>query len=236
MLIGDILRRARRAADDTVQPYYTGDPDMLSYMSQAEKDLARAGRLLREVRTWTTEADEKWIAERGDDGLSAEIVEVVAAKILVGTQWLPLGIHGRGTKNEVHGVVNDYNLVYTSAETTSTHRPSSLLLGRRTGYIQLVPTPDDAYTIEVDLFVLPTNELTAARTYLPPEVPDEWHYALEHGTAFYAMSNSSSEQYDPSRFQTVTGLWERAKADARAGSRQQAMDAGEVGFHGNGLW
>jgi hypothetical protein len=216
-----LLRLARRAADDTVTPYFTSDADFFMFLAAAEEEFARETRCLREVVTVNVAAGEPRILYTSFPPL----VEIRSAAI-VSPRYAQLKVVGSlaGSADNV-----------LARRSGVPGQPREVVKGRSKSFIELVPTPDVDYTLEFDVIHLPTEPISGNSSY--PEIPEEWHMYLPLGAAHLAMKEVEDEEYfNPQRYEAIVGKWASILMQATARITGASDDAATMPFHGNDLW
>jgi hypothetical protein len=207
---------------------------MWEYLSEAERTLAVVGRLLREVKSYTLSAGQKWI--RLVD--IPEVIELRSSQLAVGGRYYPLKIvdaQARDADVPSLGSDTDYGEVSTSlASNAGTGRPRAIVVGRRTNHLELVPASDGIYTVELALVTYPPVRIDAADVY--PTIPERYHPDIAIGAALFAIDGSESEHFNQPRVQSLGIAWQRAQIRASQETAVQQRDAGTVQFNGSGLW
>lgn len=229
-LIGaELLVRTRRLAEDLAEPYYILDEEMYSYITDAERELAVAGRLLRDVHEYSVVKDDKWIAI----GTSPEVLEIRKAELVDsnGTRY-KLNLKGTLDTMDSSSVDEDYGYVSEVAQTTKS-RPRTLIFGERTGYFKLHPTSNASYTIEAFRTLYPTAAIDGDDD--TPSVAERHHAALPIGAALRALQAAETEFFLPDRIQHLEIAWNRALFRAAEETSQISRDTPIVTFS-NDLW
>ena len=223
-----LLERARRHADDTVTPYFISDTEMYEYITEAERALAVAGKLIRDVATLTVGANDRWLAIPS----TPEIIEMRTAVLVdsSGNRY-KLKINGTMDSEPVGNVDDDYGFLRSDSKLTP-GRPKAIVLGKRTGYAELSPTANDDYTIEISTIVYPANYIEGA--YDEPTIGERHHQAIAIGAALYALEGSEHEHLQP-KLQSLGAAWTRALGRAAEESGQYTREASLVQFT-NDMW
>jgi len=225
-----LLSRARRHADDTVEPYFISDVEMYQYLSEAERALAVAGKLLRDVEEYSVALNQRWVRLPA----TPEIIEFKDAVLAdaSGNRW-PLKT--RGTMDVPSSVADykddDYGLV-SSTEKLTPGRPRTLIFGKRTGYIELSPVSNGAYTIEASIIIYPKFELELATD--EPSIAERHHGAIPIGAALFALEGSEHEHLRD-KISSLDTAWQRALFRAAEEDARTSRDAGVVQFN-NIFW
>lgn len=224
-----LLDRARRHADDTVEPYFISDTEMYQYISEAERALAVAGRWLRSVQEYTLAADDRWLKLK----TTPELIEIRDAVLIDSAanryDMKFLGTLDRApTSSESRDF--DYGIVNYS-DKLSPSRPSALILGKRSNYAEIAPVSDGAYTIELSVIHYPYEIEGPADE---PSIPERHHQAIAIGAALFALEGSEHEHLS-SKISSLGSAWQRALVRAAEESGALNRDASVVQFS-NDLW
>ena len=225
---GQLLARARRLADDTADPKYISDLEMFLFLTEAERALAVAGKLIRDVIEFPVKENDRWIP-------LAEYPEVLefrkAVLIDAGERRYDMRLQGTMDFTDSTSDRNDYGLI-TQSEKQKPGRPRSLVFGKRTGYFELIPIPNAAFTLEASLIFYPRNPIESASD--EPSIPERHHPAIPIGAALMAMQSVENEHIQ-SKVQGLERAWQMALVKAAAESGAISRDASGVRFS-NDFW
>lgn len=224
-----MLARARRRADDTVEPYFISDEEMYQYITEAERNLAVAGRWLRSVQEYTLAKDDRWLRLKA----TPELIEVRDAVLVDNANRYSLKLIG--TMDQAPTAGSSYNDDYgflRNSDRLVPGKPSAIVLGKRSGYMELAPVSDRAYTIELSVIHYPTYEIERATD--EPSIPERHHQALAIGAALYALEGSEHEHLS-AKVSSLTMAWQRALIRASEESGNLQHDVSVVQFS-NDLW
>ena len=223
-----LLQRARRHADDTVEPYFITDKEMYEYLTEAERALAVAGKLLRNVSTLDVIDHERWLRIP----TTPEIVEL-RTSILIDTSQNRYKLRIIGTMDDpsTSNMDEDYSFLQPN-DRLSPGRPRAIILGKRTGYAELSPIPNAAYTLEISTIDYPTNYIENA--FDEPTIGERHHQAIAIGAALYALEGSEHEHLD-AKLTSLGAAWDRALTRAAEESGHYNREASVVQFT-NDMW
>lgn len=230
-----ILSRARRYTDDISEPYLVDDTEMYIWITEAERALARAGKLIRDVIQYsvtayasTSETGSRWI----DIGKAPEIIEVKLATLITsGGARYPLGIYGQNDFSPVIDSEDDYGIVSIVDQLTP-GRPQSIYFGRKSGYFEVLPVPNVAYTIELDAITYPQNPIESA--FDEPTIDERFHQYIPIGAAVMALEGTDDEQLQD-RARELDRAWNAALLKTEAEGAVMHRDMTPVKFS-NCLW
>jgi hypothetical protein len=226
-----LLERARRHADDTVEPYFISDTEMYLYITEAERALAVAGKLLRQVKEYSVTADDRWVSM----GAVPEVLEFRDAVLVdANSNRYPLKLIGTLDTSESNAGATNYDYgvsVYTEKLTTG--RPKALVLGKRSNFFELSPPANASYTIEASLLVYPSFGIEQA--FDEPSIPERHHQAIAIGAALYALEGSEHEHLNH-KMSSLGAAWQRALSRAAEESGIINRDAGGPVQFSNILW
>jgi hypothetical protein len=226
-----LLERARRHADDTVSPYFISDTEMYQYISEAERALAVAGKLLRSVEEYTISRNDRWLKLRATPEL-IELRDVVLADSsgnryplrLLGTLDTPPTV--RDSSNYDYGVTH-------AGDTLTPGKPKALILGKRSGYVEVSPPANASYTLEVSVVHYPRYEIELAAD--EPSIGERHHQAIAIGAALFALEGSEHEHLKH-KLDSLGAAWQRALIRAAEESGAMNRDAGGPVLFSNELW
>jgi len=225
-----LLARARRHADDTVEPYFLDDTEMYQYISEAERALAVSGRWLRSVIEYNISKDDRWLSL----GSSPELIEVRDG-VLVDSDAnrYPLSFLGTidyaPTASESRS--SDYGNITHSGK-LKPGRPTALVLGKQTNQAELAPVSNGEYTIELSVIHYPKYGIELETD--EPSIPERHHQAIAVGAALFALEGSEHEHLNH-KISSLNAAWQRALIRASEESGNLNHDHGTVHFS-NDLW
>lgn len=224
-----LLARARRYTDDMIEPYYTSDEDMFLYLSEAERELAVAGKLLRDVRNYNITENMRWLNLREDP----EILELRTATLIDygNRRWEMLL---RGTMDEppaTRSYYDDYGAVSVSTMLTP-GRPQTVSFGKRKDFVELVPPADAEYTLETTVVLYPSYPIEKPKDV--PSIPERHHPAIAIGGALRSLDATKHEFAAP-KIQNLEVVWQRALIRAAEEAGGINRDASVVRFI-NDMW
>jgi hypothetical protein len=226
-----LLERARRHADDTVEPYFISDSEMYQYLTEAERALATAGKLLRSVEEYTISEDDRWVRIRP----IPELIELRAVTLVdsSGNRY-PLKLLGTlDTPPSARESSNyDYGLTY-AGDTLTPGRPKALVLGKRSDHIELSPPANATYTLEVSVVHYPKYDIE--RSADEPSIGERHHQAISIGAALFALEGSEHEHLR-NKIESLNAVWQRALMRAAEESGIMNRDAGGPVYFSNDLW
>lgn len=222
----ELLLRARRFSDDLVEPYFTDDTTMYTYLSEAEREIASVGRMMRKELTFAVSGDQRYI----DYSTEAEVIELRTADLLDESEnkW----------RLKLQGVMEltgdntryDYGL---STAVLKTGRPTSLIFGRIPDNFELTPLPDKSYTLSVNVITYPDEPIAASGGY--PSIPDRYHAMIPIGAAVRAVESYTPDVDAQARLASLNQQWAKAVERTRRETAIISRDSGNVQFS-NELW
>jgi hypothetical protein len=225
-----LLARARKYADDFVEPYFTPDDEMYLHISEAERQLALAGKLIRDVRRYKARADKRWL----DLTEEPEIMEFRTAWVEIpgATQRFELLLRGvMDSSPAISSFYDDYGAT-ASAGSLRVGRPQMLRFGTRTNYAELVPIPDKDYVIEAAMVFYPESPIAAAGDF--PQIAERYHAHIPVGAALLAME-AMKHEYPPQKIQNLETAWQQVLFRVQKESGEMNRDASVVRFT-NDMW
>lgn len=224
----DLLARARRYADDSTAPYYISDTEMYTWITEAEKALAVAGKLLRDVREYSIEESDRWVRIPN----CPDIIEFKKAVLIDsnGTRF-PLKLYGTMDSSPLTEDDEDYGMVSITSQLTE-NRPEALFFGKRTNYFEVSPVANADYTVEAQIVQYPAHAIE--NSFDEPTIGVRHHPAIAIGAALMAIQGSEDEHFLP-RVQNLERAWQQALLRAAEESGAFMRDASVVEFR-NDLW
>jgi hypothetical protein len=229
MTAGQLLARARKYTDDLISPYFTTDEDMYLYLSEAERDLAVSGELLRDIRNYRVTADMRWLSLKTDP----ELLEIRTA-VLINSSDQRWDLFLRGTMDQppaMDTAYDDYGAMPSSSQLVR-GRPQIMSFGKRANYAELIPYADAAYTIEATVVLYPASTLAASGDV--PSIPERHHAAIAVGAALKSL-DATRHEFAPQKIQNLDIVWQRALLRAAEEAGRVNRDSSTVKFN-NDMW
>lgn len=218
-----LLERTRRLSDDSVEPFLISSEELYTYITEAERALAVAGNLLRDVVTFRVAEGARWIK-------MSEVPEVLEFRraVLIDEnerRW-DLRLQGGMDYTPTTGSHNDYGLV-SQSDKLQPGKPKALIFGKRTGYFEVSPVSDAEYTIEANLVLYPSYPIESEGD--EPTIPERHHSAIPIGAALMSIRSVENE-HTQAKVQYLERAWQQALMKASAESGAVSRDASAVQF------
>lgn len=221
-----LLQRVRKFIDDNVVPYLHSDEELYQYLTEAERELALNGRLLRRTLTLSTIAEESWVTLPD----APEIIEFRRAEVVDGSHRYPLRL--QGTMDTFQSTISDYGQVFGVSSSTR-GRPHILVFGRYTDRIELLPTPDKIFQIEASVLVYPEEPIVSYTTQVT--IPVRHEAAVPIGAALRAIEADPFFDHNSNKLQTLANAWQQALIRAAQETGAISREASPVQFS-NEYW
>lgn len=222
----DLLSRVRKYIDDAVVPYNTEDALLYDFLTEAERELALNGRLIRKVLKLRTVADSAWVLLPE----APEIIEFRRAEILDGTNRHPLRL--QGTMDTFQHSSADYGQLLP-VNSNLRARPATLVLGQDTDRIMAYPTPAEVYTIEVSAIIYPEEPITASTEQV--SIPTRHQAAVAIGASVRAIEADPFFDNNSNKLQSLAAAWQQALVRAAQETGAISREASPVQFS-NDYW
>lgn len=224
-----LLARVRKHTDDIAEPYYTSDEDMYLYISEAERELAVAGKLLRDIRNYKVAAGTRWLNLRTEP----ELLEFRTAVLIDSgnRRWEMQLRGGMDLPPAIRSYYDDFGALAASSQLIP-GRPQVLAFGKRTDIIELLPMADYDYTIEAAVILYPDSPIAKASDV--PVIPERHHPAIAIGAALLSLDAMEHELAAP-KIQSLEIAWQRALLRASEEAGHINRDAAPVQFI-NDMW
>lgn len=225
-----LLARARKYMDDFVEPYYTPDDELYLYLSEAERQLALAGKLIRDIRRYTAKTGKRWLDLREEP----EIMEFRTAwlELSPGAQRFELLLRGvMDATPAIRPYYDDYGAV-ASAGSLPSGRPQMLRFGARTNFAELIPIPDKDYVVEASMVFYPESPISTATSL--PQIAERYHQHIPIGGALLAME-AMKHEYPPQKIENLETAWQQVLFRVQKESGEMNRDASVVRFR-NDMW
>ena len=223
----DLLDRVRRLTDDRVMPYEIDDALMYSFISDAERELAVVGKLMRQVVTYPIVEDDRWIEfEEGMEAIELRMAELVNAD----NRRFPLRIIGTVDSLVPH---SDDSWSVQESPVTPKGQPTALIMGKRYNHFELMPRADAAYSLEVSMILWPTNPIEEPDDVL--SIPPRYHSLVPPGAAVRAFDYSGYQEANANKAKSIQEAWKRTLVRVASEVNGISRDHGTVKFN-NDLW
>ena len=225
-----LLARARKYMDDFVEPYFTPDDELYLYLSEAERQLALSGKLIRDVRRYAAKTGKRWLDLREEP----EIMEFRTAWVEIpdSTQRFELQLRGvMDSTPAIRPFYDDYG-ASASAGSLVSGRPQMLRFGTRTNFAELIPIPDKDYVVEAAMVFYPESPIATAGAF--PQIAERYHHHIPVGGALLAME-SMKHEYPPQKIQNLETAWQQVLFRVQKESGEMDRDASTVRFT-NDMW
>lgn len=203
MKVSALIREYRRESDDTAEPPFVADADLIDLANEAEEEACRRALLLRDT---TTTAVCVYAITAGNPvvTLHASIIDVLRVKMTAETVPLPFV-----PQDEMDRV----NVGWDSM----TGKPRAVVVGRDTGKLRLWPSPTANETLTLTVTRLPVAPMNDAED--SPEIPAAYHRALAQWMLYRVYSIQDSELYDAKKADKCL-----ARFEGEFGRRQSARN------------
>jgi hypothetical protein len=223
-----LLLRSRQLSDDLVEPYYVSDEEMMAYITDAQLQLAVAGKLLRAVKSYAVKENDRWVP-LGD---SPVILEFRQAMLLdANNRRYPLRCQGTMDSLPSRGNFNDYGLIGQS-DVLKPSRPKALIFGKMVDSFELSPISDGSYTIEASVVTYPLDDIASDMD--EPEIQARFHIHIPIGAALTAIQSTENE-HSQSKVQGLQAAWQRALIKVAEDTKAVSRDSAVVNFN-NDFW
>lgn len=222
----NLLERVRRYIDDRVEPYTNPDSLLCEFLTEAERQLALGGRLIRTTMNLKAKEGSAWI----DLPETPEIIEFRRAELVENVHRHPLRL--QGTMDTRQQQVTDYGQILTINRNTQA-RPTALVFGRSTNRVEVSPVPDQDYIIEASVIVYPEEPITASTSQV--SIPARHEAAVAIGAALLALEADPFFDHNSTKMQTLGAAWQQALLRAAQETDVISREASPVQFS-NEYW
>lgn len=219
-----LLERARKYTDDTVIPYSVSDIYFYDFLTEAEREIAVAGKLLRSVDTYQVAENDRWVYLNTEP----EVLEVRTATLIDGNRRYPLELIGTMDSGQVVNSHSDYG-IFTNSDALNPGRPQRLIFGKVSQAMELSPPANKAYTIELSVIVYPEDPITEDTS--EPSIPERHAQALPIGCALRVAEMEPFFDGNSQKVQTLSAAWARALSRAAQETGAISRDAPTVMFN-----
>jgi hypothetical protein len=126
----------------------------------------------------------------------------------------------------------DYGVTH-SGHTLTPGKPKSLIIGKRSDFIEVSPPANATYTLEISVIHYPRYDIERAAD--EPSIGERHHQALAIGAALFALEGSEHEHLR-NKIDSLGVAWQRALMRAAEESGGMNRDAGGPVYFSNDLW
>jgi hypothetical protein len=229
-----MVERTRRYIDDLVEPYSIPDFDIYSFLSEAQRELALVGKLLRSVDTYRILAGSRWLTLTD----APEIIEVRTATLIdSANNRYQLDIRGTMDSGAYSAYLkNDYGQLIAAQDKLTAGRPRVLFFGKSANTVQVLevsPVPDAAYSIELTTVNYPSEDISNSTSEI--EIPERYANAVPIGAALRACELDPFFDDNSKKLQSLGAAWQQALLRAVGSNASLSRDAGVVQFS-NSYW
>lgn len=188
MTLDDLIIRARRLADDTVQPYLWNNGEWTDYANDAVRDAVIRTRCLRDDATGEI-CQIDVVAGSRDYALDARVIDVIGARL-----------------GDI--VLSPLHAINAAGLHTRTGTPGYFLTDAVTGYVTLYPQPVATGTLYLTVHRLPLKGLDDGED--TPELPALFHDDLVYGMLARAYQKNDADTGNLQRAQYFQQLFDAA--------------------------
>lgn len=221
-----LLSRVRKYIDDSVVPYNTDDATLYNFLTEAERELALTGRLLRMVMSFRLTEGSPWFFLPE----TPELIEFRKAELIDGTNRRAMRLQGTMDTYSTSRV--DYGVVI-SGSTSTTGRPNTIIMGLDTDRGRVSPTPDQDYTIEAAVLVYPEEPISATTEQVA--IPIRHEASVPIGAAVRAIEADPFFDDNSNKLQSLSSAWQQALVRAARETGAITREASPVQFS-NDYW
>jgi len=198
-----IIAKVRTLADDTVQPYFVDDAQLLVFLDDRQRELARDTLCLLRARfaPVAVKAGDPWVAPP-----PSVVKPRTAVSQADGTELRAVPV------NEIAELMLTNASGGTSGWRAATGVPQYIVTDLDSEWWRLVPSPVAADVLDLEAYVYPDP---IESTTCEPQVPDEYAEGLYLGVLADVFNIEDAESmYDPKKALEYLTKWEVFKRDA----------------------
>lgn len=187
----DLVYIVRTVIDDTVEPYLVSDEDIVTYLSEAQKDFAEQTYCLFSATTETTSSTSgnAWVDIPSNVlTLRALVTESGAYIRPVTTIELDYGHFSVGG-----------GAVKQSTWRALTGTPKFAVTDQSSTQVRLVPAPTTGATYTVEAYIRPDDLSIATGSEVDPVIPNEYHEDLVAGAVYRLYGSQNVDLFDPDK-------------------------------------
>lgn len=201
MILGEILKRARRLLDDETAPWLWQDEELTGYANDCMEELCTDALVL------TDSASEEVCrialeAGQGEYQLDNRVVAIKRA--IVDGAPLPLI---KTTRIWLDRCCSNWEVM--------TGSPINYLMDGSSNHITLWPAPKEDGVLRLTVYRLPLRPLSVEAMHEEPEVSRRHHHRLLDGILWRAWRKAGSGTFNPEQGERHRLLWDKAIEEAR---------------------
>lgn len=187
----ELLALVRTTIDDTIEPYLVSDADIVTYLSEAQKDFAEQTYCLFSATTETTSATSgnAWVDIPSNVILLRALVTSSGAYIRpVTTVELDYGHFSAGS-----------GAVKQNTWRALTGSPKFAVTDQSSTQVRLVPAPTANATYTVEAYIRPEDLSIDSGAEIDPVIPNEYQEDLVAGAVYRLYGSQNVELFDPNK-------------------------------------
>ena len=186
MNVADLRAVFRSETDDTEDPPFASDDEVIDYLNDAQNEACRRARLLVDSRT-SGITTISLAANTARYALDPRVVFVRRAKLVSNSSTLTLASYR--DMDGVDGISADWE--------DETGTPTHLITDMDTAYVRPYPVPDASDSIALTVVRLPLDDL--ADDGDEPEIHARFHRNLRHWMLYRYYSKQDADTFDAGR-------------------------------------
>ena len=217
----ELVALTRQTLDDVIEPYLVSEEQILLALDRAQREFVD--------RTLCLQVSQP-VALTADDPLSYLDAEVLKVRALTlnGRPITPV------TMREMNrgAVVYDYGLRIQQDWRSTTGTPTHAVTDAQDGALRWYPIPEADGTALMDAYIYPLR----MREGEEPMIPQRWRADLVAGAVMHIYRQRDNEVFDPRGAEAWMVTWQRALAEAYAGTQRDQRQVPLGQFNRNGVW
>jgi len=227
----DLIDRVRHLIDDRVMPYELDDVLLYSFITDAERELARVGRIFRTVASYSINEDDQWVNLES----AGEVIEVRKVDLIdANSRRFPMRLIGTVESSSDVLYQDPYSSISSTIVSSSTKgRPNTLVMGNMYEQAELKPISDGPYTLEASLIIYPADAIEDAGAQL--SIPQRYHSLVPAGAASMAFDYPGYLEANAQKAKSIHAVWQRSLGRVATEVNQISRDHGPVKFT-NDFW
>jgi len=224
----ELVTRYRTISKDNAKPFFSSDSKLLALFNEMEQEACRRALLLFD-RTTEAICQKAVVASTARYAVSPLIVEFHKIYLVSGSDYY------------YPKIVDQIELdaQYPLWREASSDIKTRFVLIDEDGYVTLVPTPSASMTMYMEVYRLPSADMTiidvdGASATTSPEIAAQHHKHLVHGVLEYVYSEKDSDRRDPKKAEEYGDLFSDyfgPPVDARKAKKTRSNRP-----HRNKLW
>lgn len=181
-----LIRAVRAELDDTIEPYFISDAQLLRYIDEAQKMFCRLEGGIPDI------IDTPYLVGDEHIPLSSRVLKIRMAQKIEpsGVSDLPV-LNIEDTQSLV--ATHDYGASRIGAKHNAPGSVQGLITGAKHGALMLHPASNEGATVRIYVYRMPMTDIDSLGQEF--EIAEQHHYALSYWVKYLALSTHDAEVF-----------------------------------------